>query len=89
MEVQPLLLKPIRHFAYKVTFLADRGFADTQLMAPLRQMDWHFRIRIKSTFWIHPSHLASFQVSEVDLAPVVIGADKIHRERIRVLVQFT
>lgn len=56
-------------FACKVVFLADRGFADTQLMGHLRKMGWHFRIRIKSTFWIHPSHLASFQVSEVDLAP--------------------
>jgi hypothetical protein len=33
-------------FACKVIFLADRGFADTQLMAHLRQMGWHFRIRI-------------------------------------------
>jgi hypothetical protein len=56
-------------FACKVVFLADRGFADTQLMGHLRKMGWHFRIRIKSTFWIHPSHLASFQVSEVELAP--------------------
>ena len=56
-------------FACKVVFLADRGFADTQLMAHLREMDWHFRIRMKSNFWIHPSHLASFQVREVDLAP--------------------
>jgi hypothetical protein len=56
-------------FACKVVFLADRGFADTQLMAHLRKMGWHFRIRIKSTFWIYPSHLAPFQVGDIDLAP--------------------
>jgi Transposase DDE domain len=56
-------------FACKVVFLADRGFADTQLMAHLRKMGWHFRIRMKSNFWIYPSHLAPFQVGDIDLAP--------------------
>jgi len=56
-------------FTCKVVFLADRGFADTQLMRHLSKMGWHFRIRIKSNFWIHPSRMASFQVSEIDLAP--------------------
>ncbi len=55
--------------ACKVVFLADRGFADTQLMSHLRQLGWHFRIRIKANFWIHPSHLASFQVGEIALKP--------------------
>jgi hypothetical protein len=52
-----------------VVFLADRGFADTQLMGYLRQLGWHWRIRIKSTFWIYPSHLAPFQLGEIDLKP--------------------
>jgi hypothetical protein len=56
-------------FTCKVVFLADRGFADTQLMRHLSKMGWHFRIRIKSNFWIHPSPMASFQVSDIDLAP--------------------
>jgi Transposase DDE domain len=56
-------------FACRVIFLADRGFADTQLMAHLRKMGWHFRIRIKSNFWIYPSHLTPFQVGDIDLAP--------------------
>jgi hypothetical protein len=56
-------------FACKVVFLADRGFADTQLMGYLRGLGWHFRIRIKSTFWIYPSHLAPFQVGEIALKP--------------------
>jgi len=55
--------------ACKAVFLADRGFADTQLMSHLRQLGWHFRIRIKTNFWIHPSHLASFQVGAIELQP--------------------
>src|SRR4030095_4080176 len=35
-------------FACEVVFLADRGFADTQLMGHLRALGWHWRIRIKS-----------------------------------------
>jgi hypothetical protein len=55
--------------ACKAVLLADRGFADTQLMSHLRQLGWHFRIRIKANFWIHPSHLASFQVGAIALQP--------------------
>jgi DDE family transposase len=55
--------------ACKVGFLADRGFADTQLRGHLRGLGWHFRIRIKSTFWISPAHLAPFQVGEIALQP--------------------
>jgi hypothetical protein len=37
-----------------VCFLADRGFADTALMRYLREeLQWHFRIRVKSNSWIH------------------------------------
>jgi Transposase DDE domain len=52
-----------------VVFLADRGFADTQLRSHLKGLGWHWRMRIKSNFWIHPSHLASFQVGEIALQP--------------------
>jgi hypothetical protein len=37
----------------KVVFLADRGFADTELMCHLHRLGWHFRIRIKSSFWLY------------------------------------
>jgi Transposase DDE domain len=37
----------------RVIFLADRGFADTELMAHLRRLGWHWRIRIKSSFWLY------------------------------------
>jgi hypothetical protein len=33
-------------WACEVVFLADRGFADTELMSSLRDLGWHFRIRI-------------------------------------------
>jgi hypothetical protein len=68
---QDLLTEAKRRFplACKVVWLADRGFAETQLMDSVRQLGWHFRIRIKSTFWIYPSCLAPFQVGEIELKP--------------------
>ena len=37
----------------KVILLADRGFADTELMAHLHHLGWHWRIRIKRSFWLY------------------------------------
>ena len=37
----------------EVVFLADRGFADTRLMRHTRRLGWHFRIRVKKSFWVH------------------------------------
>ena len=54
-------------FACEVVFLADRGFADTQFMGHLRDLGWHWRIRIKANFWMHPTHLRPFQVGDVEL----------------------
>src|SRR5262247_104868 len=36
-----------------VLFLADRGLADTELMAYLQRLGWHWRMRIKSSFWLY------------------------------------
>jgi hypothetical protein len=36
----------------EVILLADRGFADTALMAHLQRLGWHWRIRIKTSFWL-------------------------------------
>lgn len=36
----------------RVIFVADRGFADTRLMDHLSRVNWHWRIRFKSGFWI-------------------------------------
>jgi hypothetical protein len=55
-------------FACKVVLLADRGFADTELMGHLKRLGWHFRLRIKSNFWIYcPGH-GGFQVRDIELA---------------------
>jgi hypothetical protein len=37
----------------QVVFLADRGFADTALIRHLQRLSWHWRIRIKSSFWLY------------------------------------
>jgi hypothetical protein len=55
--------------ACRVVFLADRGFADTQLMRHLQQMGWHFRLRIKENFWIDHRGQRRFQVRDISLAP--------------------
>ena len=39
-------------FFCNVIFLADRGSADTALMGHLRRLGWHWRIRIKVSFWV-------------------------------------
>ncbi len=52
-----------------VCFLADRGFADTQLMRYLRdELHWHFRIRVKSNTWIHRPHKGWKQLNQYHLA---------------------
>jgi hypothetical protein len=41
----------------KVIFLADRGFANPELVSYVRKLKWECRIRIKGNFWIHhPKH---------------------------------
>jgi Transposase DDE domain len=41
----------------KVIFLADRGFANPELLRYVRKLKWECRIRIKGNFWIHhPKH---------------------------------
>lgn len=51
-----------------VIFLADRGFADTDLMRHLRKLDWHFRIRIKGNFYIYRPGKRARQVKNIPLA---------------------
>jgi Transposase DDE domain len=62
--VPPLL--PAR---VKVVFLADRGFADTELLAHLRRLGWHFRIRIKATFSVLRPGQPTWKVEDFSLAP--------------------
>lgn len=37
----------------EVILLADRGFADRKLMGVLREMGWHWRIRVKCSTWVY------------------------------------
>jgi len=53
----------------QVVFLADRGFADTDLMRHLQRLGWHWRIRIKSNFWIYRRSHARCQPNRLGLAP--------------------
>lgn len=37
----------------EVLFLADRGFADLHLLKQLKRLNWHYRIRVKSSFYVY------------------------------------
>jgi hypothetical protein len=65
LEAVPPVLPP----GGKVVFLADRGFADTQLLAPLRRLRWHFRLRIKASFGGTRSGHSPGKVEDFPLAP--------------------
>lgn len=52
----------------QVVFLADRGFADTKLMAYLSHtLHWHWRIRIKSNFSVYRRHQRRCKISSIKL----------------------
>jgi hypothetical protein len=53
----------------KVVFLADRGFADTELFAHLQRLGWHFRIRIKASFSVLRPGQGVGKVEDFSLAP--------------------
>jgi hypothetical protein len=65
LDVVPALLPA----GVKVVFLADRGFADTELLAHLRRLGWHFRIRIKATFTVLRPGQPACKVEDFALAP--------------------
>ena len=65
LDAVPLLLPQ----GVKVVFLADRGFADTQLLAHLRRLRWHFRIRLKASFGVYRSGHSPCKVEDFTLAP--------------------
>lgn len=52
----------------EVIFLADRGFADTELMAYVSQtLRWHWRIRIKSNFQVYRQGKQPIKVGNIEL----------------------
>ena len=51
-----------------VIFLADRGFADTNLMEYLSEtLHWHWRIRIKSSFLVYRRNKRCCKISSIKL----------------------
>ena len=51
-----------------VVFLADRGFADTNLMDYLsKAVNWHWRIRIKSSFIVYRRNQRRCKISSIKL----------------------
>jgi len=65
LETVPALLPA----GVPVVFLADRGFADTELLAQRRRLGWHFRIRIKATFSVLRPGQPVCKVEDFSLAP--------------------
>jgi len=64
----------------KVVLLADRGFADAQLVRYVRGLGWHCRIRIKGNFWLHHPRHGWIRVSKF---PMSLGtAQLIHNVQI-------
>ena len=67
-EYKPLLeeaakLLPL-YVSGRIIFLADRGFADTELMRLLSEtLHWHWHIRIKSCFKVYRPKRAACQIS--------------------------
>jgi len=51
----------------RVVFLADRGFADTDLMQHLKRLGWHWRLRIKRSFWVYYQR-RDYKLQRVSLA---------------------
>lgn len=64
-------LLPVRA---KVILLADRGFANAELIRYVRQLGWHCRIRIKGNFWLRHPRQGWERVSQF---PVAIGEAKL------------
>ncbi len=64
LEAVPRLLP----LGVKVVFLADRGFADTALIAHLRRLRWHYRIRIKAGFGVVRPRRCPCKVEDFPLA---------------------
>ena len=52
-----------------VVFTADRGFADSHLMQHLTRLGWHWRIRIKGSFWIYRHGTRPCKVNRLPLSP--------------------
>jgi hypothetical protein len=52
----------------RVVFLADRGFADIDLLTDLKRLGWHYRIRIKGNFLVYRRGHRRRKVNRIPLA---------------------
>ena len=52
-----------------VVLTADRGFADTHLMQHLTGLGWHWRLRMKGSFWIYRHGKRHCKVNRIPLCP--------------------
>src|SRR5918999_825235 len=51
-----------------VVLTSDRGFADTHLMEHLTALGWHWRIRIKGSFWVYRRGKRPCKVNRIPLS---------------------
>jgi hypothetical protein len=51
-----------------VVLTAERGFADTQLMAHLARLGWHWRIRINGSWWVYRYGTRPCKVNRIPLS---------------------
>jgi hypothetical protein len=65
LEAVPSLLPA----GVRVVFLADRGFADTALLAHLGRLGWHYRIRLKANFSVTRPGQPPCKVEDFALTP--------------------
>ena len=56
-------------FECTVVLTAARGFADTPLMDHLVQLGWHWRIRMKGSFWVDRPGTRACKVNRIPLSP--------------------
>ncbi len=56
-------------FGCRVVFLADRGFADTDLMKHVKRLGWHYRIRAKKSFGIYRKGRLHCKAGAVSVSP--------------------
>jgi hypothetical protein len=64
------LLQAAKHVLPKgvdIVLLADRGFADIELMALCAQLNWHYRLRIKSNFLVYQGDKKLGSVADLKL----------------------
>jgi hypothetical protein len=81
-DYQPLLVSVAAWLpsSCRVILLADRGFGDRRLFRQASKLGWHFRIRLKSAFWVYRKGKAPSKIGR--LMPAKGEALFLHRVKI-------